>query len=235
MDNLGGYEMNIKSQLVASWIGVISLAFFGLAFLPFASFLLIMPPALTPAEVAAYFQQHTNGIRFGMILMNIAGAMFCVLIAGIATQLRRIEKANPVWTYSLLVTGAAGATILIIGGMVMTAVAFRPERSPELIYLMYDLAWLFIIMPVTPFAMMAFVIGFAIVSDKGSPPVFPRWVGFFNIWTGLVFLPGLLCTFFKTGPFAWDGFFAFYLPGGLFGAWFIIMFVMVRKAIRQQE
>ncbi len=226
--------MNIKSQLIASWMGPVALALFGLSFWPFAGFIPLMSPALSAAEVAEYFQQHTNGIRFGMVLMNLAGAAFCVLIAGIAAQLQRIEKVNPILTYTLLVTGAAGAVILIVGGMMMTAVAFRPERSPDLIYLMYDLAWLFIIMPVTPFALMAFAIGFAVVSDKGTTPVFPRWVGFFNFWVGLLFLPGLLCTFFKTGPFAWDGFFAFYLPGGIFGAWFIIMFVMMRRAIRQQ-
>ena len=43
-----------------------------------------------------------------------------------------------------------------------------------------------------------------------------------------------LLYFFKTGPFAWNGIFAFWLPLSVFGAWIIVFFVILRAAILRQ-
>lgn len=227
--------MNKRSQLIGTWAGPITIILFGLSFWPFAGFLPPLPPTMTAAEVSAYYQEHTTGIRFGMILMMFAGCINCVFVGAISTQLRRIEKENPMWTYGQLAAGCAGGVIIVVGAMLMTAVAFRPDRGPELTYLLFDLAWLMVIMPGTPAAVQNLTIGFCILSDTNIKPIFPRWLGFFNIWTGLLFMPGALVTFFKTGPFAWDGLLAFWLPAVLFGPWFFVMFFMMRKAIAQQQ
>ena len=50
------------------------------------------------------------------------------------------------------------------------------------------------------------------------------------IWVLLGQLPGQLLFFFKTGPFAWNGLFAFYLPMTVFFVWFIAAFYVMRKA-----
>jgi hypothetical protein len=226
--------MNKKSQLIGTWAGPLTIVLFGLSFWPFAGFLPPLSPTMPVADISAYYQEHATGIRFGMLLMMFAGSLNCVFVGAISTQLRRIEKDNPMWTYGQLAAGCAGSVIIIVGAMLMTAVAFRPDRGPELTYLLFDLSWIMVVMPGTPAAVQNFTIGFAILSDKSMSPVFPRWLGFFNIWTGLLFLPGALVTFFKTGPFAWNGLLAFWLPAALFGPWFFVMFFMMRKAIRQQ-
>jgi len=59
-------------------------------------------------------------------------------------------------------------------------------------------------------------------------------LGYFNIWVALLFAPGGLITFFKTGPFAWSGLLAFYVAGTVFAAWFFVMVTMLVKAIDQQ-
>lgn len=47
-------------------------------------------------------------------------------------------------------------------------------------------------------------------------------------------LPGGLVTFFKSGPFAWNGILAFWLPLTVFGIWYGVMFMLLRKAILGQ-
>ena len=47
--------------------------------------------------------------------------------------------------------------------------------------------------------------------------------------------PGGLITFFKTGPFAWNGLLAFWVPLVIFFVWFLVMFVALLKTIREQE
>ena len=48
--------------------------------------------------------------------------------------------------------------------------------------------------------------------------MFPRWVNYWAIFTGLSFLPITAMPFFKTGPLAWNGAITFW---GLFGTYFI--------------
>ena len=62
----------------------------------------------------------------------------------------------------------------------------------------------------------------------------PRWLAYFNLWVAFLFVPGGLILFFKTGPFAWNGVFTFWLPLSIFSLWFIVMFVALRKSIANQ-
>jgi hypothetical protein len=65
--------------------------------------------------------------------------------------------------------------------------------------------------------------------------VFPRWVGYFSIWCALLLLPGSLIPFFKSGPFAWQGIFEFWLAGVVFFGWIAVMTVAMFGAIRSQQ
>jgi len=60
-------------------------------------------------------------------------------------------------------------------------------------------------------------------------------MGYFTIWAAIVFSPGALCVFFKSGPFAWNGLFAWWLPLGVFAVWIGVLFVMLLRVIKSQE
>ncbi|HAD08622.1 MAG TPA: hypothetical protein DCF62_04000 [Porticoccaceae bacterium] len=226
--------MNIRSQLLCAWCGVVFLVLFTIGWVLLARFLPPPSPSLGAEEVAAIYQQNTGAIRFGLMLAMIAGGLTAPWVAVIANQMRRIEGNSPVLTYTMLVAGAVGVVILVLPTMTWTVAAFRPERAPELILLLNDFGWLLFVMTFSPFFVQNMAIGLAIFSDFASEPVFPRWLGYFNIWVAILFVPGGLITFFKTGPFAWDGILAFWLPLVIFFAWFLVMFVVLLQTIRRQ-
>ena len=62
-----------------------------------------------------------------------------------------------------------------------------------------------------------------------------QWVGYYNFWNGVTFIPGGMLTFFKTGPFAYDGLFVWWIPFTFFFGWFPVIFFVIRKAISQQR
>ena len=225
--------MNPSSQMLGGWAGVATIVIFGLSFIV-PGFLPPLAPAMTAAEAAAYFQEHATSIRSGMILMMFAGSFNFFFVAAIATQLRRIETRQPFWTYAQIIAGCAGSTVIIIGAMLMTAAVFRPERPIEISYALFDLAWVMIIMPGTPALFQNLAIGGAVLNDRSAAPILPRWYGFFNLWTALLYSPGALITFFKAGPFAWNGLLTFWLPAAAFGSWFLLTFWLLRKVIREQ-
>jgi hypothetical protein len=70
--------------------------------------------------------------------------------------------------------------------------------------------------------------------DRSARQVFPRWVGYANLWVPLTFVPALMPFFFKTGPFAWQGLLVFYLGLATLGAWVVIMVWALLRAVREQ-
>jgi len=227
--------MSKKAQLFCVWCGIIFLVLFTLGWWLIAGYIPPISPALSANEVAAFYQQNTGIVRFGLLITLFSSAFNAPWVAVIATQLKRIEGEFPALTYTLLISGTIGTIVLFIPPMVWTTAAFRPDRDAELIMLLSDFGWLFFIMTFPPFFIQSLAIGLAVFSDKSESLVFPRWVGYFNIWVGILFIPGGLITFFKTGPFAWDGIFAFWLPLTVFFMWYLVMFPVLIKAIKQQS
>jgi hypothetical protein len=191
-------------------------------------------PNASAVEIANLFSQNTNGIRIGMILLIAAAGLFAPFIAVISAQIARIEGSPPVLAYTQLLGGAMSIAIILFPAMFWTTAAFRPERNPELILLLNDAAWLIVAMTFSPGVIQNLAIGFAILGDRGKPPVFPRWLAYLNFWVAFLLLPAGLITFFKAGPFAWNGLLAFWMPLVVFAIWFNVMFVMMLKAIKQQ-
>jgi len=226
--------VNKNAQLFCAWCGMGFAVLFTLGWWVIAGYVPPTSPALSANEVAAFYQQDTGIIRLGLLITMFSAALNAPWVAVIAMQLKRIEGEFPALTYTLLISGTIGTLILFIPPMIWTTAAFRPDRDAELIMLLNDFGWLFFIMTFSPFFVQNLAIALAIFSDKAESPVFPRWVGYFNIWVGILFIPGGLITFFKTGPFAWDGILAFWLPLTVFFIWYLVMFPVLLKTIKQQ-
>jgi hypothetical protein len=113
--------------------------------------------------------------------------------------------------------------------------AFRADTSPELVRLLTDMGWIPFVGLTSTAVVMAFALGFSMLSDERAEPVFPRWAGYFNLWVAFMFTPGSLCVFFKTGPFAYNGLLAWYLPVAVFTVWMPLNTALCLRAIAAQE
>jgi hypothetical protein len=168
------------------------------------------------------------------MLFMVAGALTGPWAAAIATQMKRIEGEHSPLTWTQLGMGMIGVLLFLFPCFFMQAAAFRPYRDPQLTLLIQDVAWLPFIGAFAPAVFQCIAIGIACFRDA-EERVFPRWLGYFNIWCALSFLPAALIYFFKRGAFAWNGVFCFWLPLSVFSLWFIVMFVMLRRAIIRQD
>ena len=181
------------------------------------------------------YQGNTTGIRTGMLLMMISSMFISPMVAVISQHLRRMEGVSRLMTFTQLSSGSVGILFFNIPAVLFLITAFRPDRMPELTYLMNDASWIVTVMVWPPAFMQNLSIGVAILQDKSANPIFPRWLGFFQFWVCLLFVPGSFVPFFKTGPFAWNGLLSFWVAGIAFTLWYIVMLVMLLKAIKRQE
>lgn len=218
---------------MCAWSGMFGVMVFFLGIVV-ASFFPPPSPSLSVEEVATHYQQHATGIRTGMLLMMISGMFIAPFVALISVHLRRMEKGTPLMTYTQLAAGTSGILFFIIPGVVFLVTAFRPERPPELTYLMNDFSWIITVLPF-PSAFMQNVSIAICIFNHPQNTIFPRWLAFFNLWVSLGFVPGSLLPFFRSGVFAWNGLFPFWFAGSVFFLWFVVLLVVLLKAIKQQE
>ena len=227
--------MNAKYQRMCAWSGIVLSALFGLGLWPVANFFPPHAPTLSATDIATIYQQNTNGIRLGMAILILGGGFFAPFIAVVAYQIRRIERGHPLMTYIVLIMGTGNVLFFFFAPLIWTAIAFRPDHSADLMQFANDLGWITFIMGISPFVFQVLSVGFAIMGDKSQHPIFPRWVAYLNFWLAVLTLPSLMLTFFKIGPFAWNGLLAFYVPAGGFFVWIFVMFFAVLKAVDREE
>jgi hypothetical protein len=153
------------------------------------------------------------------------------LIAVIGIFMSRMEGRTPILTVLQLLTGAATGVCLLLPLLLMTTIAFRPDRSPELTVTLNDIAWLLFLTPIAPFMIQNVSIGIAILNDQRR--TLPRWVGYLNFWVASAFVPDVLAFFFHGGPFGWRGIFIFWLAVTAYSVFLVVMGVVLRNAIRE--
>lgn len=170
-----------------------------------------------------------------MLILMVAALVFIPFAAVMTQFIARIEGNAGVLTYTFLL-GAAGNMVLTFYPAIwwLTA-AFRPDRAPDLIYLMNDMAWLQFLGGITMYLAMPATVMVASLADTSPNPVFPRWCAYANGWAALTIIPDQLLFFFHRGPFAWNGIFGVWIPAVVFAAFFIINFIPVRQAIRRER
>lgn len=193
-------------------------------------------PSASAEAVAAIYEENRTAIRLGSTIIMQFAFLILFWVAAISVQLHRIGGVQSrIFAYAQLLFGLAVQSVFLVASLAWTIAAFRPERDAELIMLMNDIGWLCLVMPVLQATFMALMIGLAILADTRATPMFPRWAAYLNFWVALVAAPGALTTFFKTGPFAWNGLLTFWLPLIALLIWFVAMAWLTSKAAMREE
>jgi hypothetical protein len=225
---------NIRTQLVALWTAPVAALVLLAAFVAFPGFWPPMSPGLTAGQVASFYRDHTAWIRLSMVTFNLCGVMLLPFFCVVVVQMKRMANQSAAFAYCYLSAVVSGATVFALADIFFAAAAFRPERDPDLIMLLNDLGWMVFIAPVGMVVAQNLMLALAVYHDAGPNPVFPRWVGHLSLLTALAMMPSACVVVSKSGPLAWDGAVSFWLRNGSFGAFTVIMFFVVRRAVHRQ-
>jgi hypothetical protein len=225
---------NIKTQLICLWTAPVFGVVMLIAFLAFPGFFPPMSPDMTAEQVAKFYSGHTAMIRFSMVTFNLCGIMLLPIFMVIVVQMKRMATQSHVFAYCYLTAAVSGATLFALADIFYLTAAFRPARSPELIELLNDMAWMIFIAPVGAAVAMNLLLGLAVYFDNGPNPVFPRWVGHYSVATALAMAPAVGAAVFATGPLAWNGVISFWLRNGAFTLFVVVMFFVLRNVLHRQ-
>lgn len=207
----------------------------------FAGFIIAMmippsSPSMPVEEIIGSYTQRLNYLRLGFILVFLSPIFVFPFFALISLYLRKIEGPEfPLFSFTQLAAGSANALLFMLGPLVILVMLFRMDRPPELTLLMFDFSWIWIVLPFVPNFVQCVAVAGCIFSDNRQEPVFPRWLGYFNLWVAIGFLPAVAGFFFKRGPFSWNGLLPFWLAGAVFATWFLVMSWQLMRAINGSE
>lgn len=219
-----------KFLVFGAWCGVAFSVFVMAGLGLVAGFLPPHAPNADAAAIAEIYQSDFYRIRVGTVLMMFSAAPAMVFAGAMATLVSKIEGKSRVLTYTMLISGMGNALLVFYPALWWLAATFRPDRTIELTFLLNDIAWLqfvgglFIAWP------MNVVLAIAAFVETGEKRYLSRWYGYLCAWVCIILLPAQLIFFVKDGPFAWNGFLAFYFPLTVFFVWLICLVYYIRRA-----
>ena len=226
--------MNIRNQLIATHSAIPMALIIFIGSFVMTGWLPPPSPSLTPEAFAKIFTPENYVLRIGVLLMCIFSPLVVAFSAAIATQLKRIEGTHHVMANLQYVSQAAGLCLFLVPGFIWLAISYRAGTNPEIIMVLNDLACFMFLAGSGPTILQWVCIGLAVIGDKATDPIYPRWFAFLNFWLALGATAGLVIPFVKTGPFAYNGLFGFWVVATVFFLWVSSAYWCTLQAVKKQ-
>lgn len=226
-----------KGELILLWSLPVIWLFWLAAFLTFPGFTGPMSPQMTAEEVSAFYFDPDNltRIRYSMIVFNWFGVALIPMLAMIAVQIHRMAHRTPIFTYCFIGFIAGGPTLFCVADLFWLIAAFRPERDPALVQLFNDMAWVTFTSQVPFLVAQNIFLAVAIYLDRQARPIFPTWIGHFNLLAAAAMAPAAFTALTLDGPVAWDGALSFWVKNVAIGTWIVVMTFALGKAVYRQR
>jgi len=226
---------NPKRELWFAWWAMVT--FYNLFVVSF--FVLARPhpppsPAVDAQGAAQWFTDNHYGVLVGMgIIFLVIGLLIAPTNALIAYSMRRMSVSRS-FAYSYLAMYALSAIPgMLLLCIVLTVGAMRPDRDPELIYWLYDLAFLSFTGTMGVFLIGSLVWMVAILLDKNR--VFPKWFAYLNLANALTEVVVAPAWIFKNHVFGWNGLIAWWIDMVVFGIYTGVFIMLLRKMIERED
>jgi hypothetical protein len=228
--------MDLKLQRIAAWGGIVMLALFFVFFMLIAKLIPPLSPTASARDIANFFVENKLRVRVGLALSLLAACVALPFLATICLRVRRVEGKWGVLSVTQIFAGVIVVPGFLYPMVVLCAAAFRPEqRDPQITQVLDDIFWLMFVGIAGVLIVQALVLMTAAFVDRTEPATFPRWFGYLNGWFALLELPPGAVMIFNDGPLAWNGVIAFWIPLAAFGAWMIVVSVVMLRSISAEQ
>ena len=195
-------------------------------------------PADLPAKaIGDHYRLNANEVRLGMGMSMSFAVLYMIWGLAIAKVMQYgVEKGNDV--LSTLELWGAGLTVvpLLVSSSFWLAGAYRPQGLDDsVLQLFYDLPWLLIDVAYMVTSVQMFALGVAFLKDERAVPLVPKWLCWYGIWVGFMFVAEVLMPFFTSGPFARHGVLNFWIEFFIWFFWIVALSSYMLIAIGRLE
>jgi len=195
-----------------------------------------LPATMTAAEMASHFQANANQMRLGMVGAMTFAPTYMMWGLGITKVMETLEGNNQIM--STLQLWGAGLTVIPVYMccvFILTGTYRADTLDPGIIQMMYDMSWLTISVCYSVTTMQMIAMGACFLTDKRATPLIPKWLCWYSIWGGTMFIAEDLMPFFKHGAFARNGLLNFWIEYSIYFFYMIFVTWYLFKAVSRLE
>jgi hypothetical protein len=208
---------SLKIGLWCNWIFV---ALTAIGWLGIAHFWLPARADLGLEATKVWFTEtHQWGVIVGCSLFYIAAGILTPGSIAFGIMLARIEGRWPLWSFTMAVCGVFISLIVFFNACAWIVSAYRDESDASVIQAFSDWAWFAFLLGWIYLAIEMFATAVVELMDHRPEPMVPRWLTWLTIAGAATLIFAAGPAFFKSGPFAYHGLLAFYLPVVIWGAY----------------
>ena len=228
------WRHNPKLELWLAWCTMLTFyQLYGLVFFVLARVQPPPQPWLDPPRIVQWFNDRHYGLIIGFGIIFIVTGMVAVCNALIAYSMRRMS-VSPAFAYSYI----AIYSLSTVPGMLLTCIALvvgamRPDRDPELISWLYDLAFMAFDGTMGVFLVGTSIWMVAILLDKNR--VFPKWFAYLNLCNAMTEVVVAPSWIFKEGVFAWNGAITWWIDMVVFIVYTTAFITLLRRMIVRED
>ncbi len=191
---------------------------------------------LTPDEFAAQFRPLATQIRMGMIVTISFSVFYFTWGLAITKVMETIERNNNVLSQCQLWGAGFTTLIFVIPCGIWIGATFRADTlDPATMQIIFDTGWIIFDLAYSLTTLQMVAIGLCFLQDKRAVPLLPKWLCWFSIWVGLMFILEVLNPFFKGGNFSRSGLLNYWIEFSLFFAFMLLISIWILKAITRLE
>lgn len=229
-------EHKFNIQIFAIACGTLFTAFTVIGWLGMAQGLFPVPASLSAEATAAYFAEHSLGMRTGCFLYILGAGLFGIWIAQLGVMLATIEGKGPVLTIAGVTAGNGVIAFVMMSCCLWISAAYRAEADPDVVVALNDAAWHGFLLTWPALSVQMLTTGVITRMDDRAQPLVPVWVSRLSLICGVGIAMASGPAWMKSGPFAWNGVLAYYVPMLMWGLWFEIhSWYMLMAVLRERR
>lgn len=219
-----------KLVRLCAWSGGLFVVVFGVGWGVLGRNIPPYPASMPAEELASIYRAHASTLRIGFALGAFGSTFWMPWAIGIFRVMLKMERGGQLLSYLQLIAGSLTAMVPMFACFFWLAAAFRPEQDPAIIRMLFDLGFLTIDVGFGVTILQYVALGVVVIRDNREKPLFPKWLAWLGIWIGLESLVFLIMPYFRSGPFSWDGLFAYWIPFFAPCVWLLLVSVYLHKA-----
>jgi hypothetical protein len=211
-----------RIQLVCAWCGPAFVVLYGLSFIVLGHNYPPPDPLFTAQElVENFYLKYRDQILLGQSLSASFGILYLVWACQLAVQMSRREP-TPILSIIQLCGGLLTGWILMCSPALWAWCAeVAGAVNPDTIKAVHFLSWYLYDMTYWITTVEVIALFILVMADRSKPALMPKWAAGLALFSGLSFLPLTFLPYFKSGPFALNGYWSFhvaFISYGLFTA-----------------
>jgi uncharacterized membrane protein YagU involved in acid resistance len=201
-----------KLVRLTAWSCIVFVALFALSWGVLGRNIPPYAPSMPADQLASIYRAHASTMRIGFAVGAFSSTFLVAWAIGLFRIMVRMEQGSQLLSYTQLIGGVLTGMVPLFACIFWLTAAFRPEQDPAIIRLLFDLGWLTIDIGFGVTILQYCALGVVAMRDTREKPLFPKWLAWLGIWISLEFLVELIMPYFRSGPFAWNGLFAYWVP-----------------------